>query len=295
MLISVSAKNKVQLIDVTLTEPIPYSPLYPHWQRCNNMIKAWIMNSLPKDIAKIIFYYKTAREAWNNIVERYGVANISQYYSVQLSIFSTSQGSSDIATYYTKLKGFSDELSTISLCRPCTCGTMHELTEAQKLIQFLSVLNEIYSIVKSNILTMSHVPNVEKAYSILIRDEKQKEVYSGSQPFSLDSTSFKENSHSNPGQTTNNMRNFTERVNFEPRKSNLSCKYCKKSCILWINVTSSIVFHQILISPKEKELQPVFKLILQTSLHPSMIPFNMKMYHMGFLKSSMLILCHCFS
>ncbi|XP_019259883.1 PREDICTED: uncharacterized protein LOC109237940 [Nicotiana attenuata] len=145
MLISLSAKNKVQLIDGTLTEPTPNSPLYPHWQRCNNMVKAWIINSFSKDTAKIILYYKIAREAWNNLVERYGVANISQYYSLQQSISSTSPGSSDIATCYTKLKGFWDELPTISLGRPCTCGAMHAITEAHKLIQFLSGLNEIYS------------------------------------------------------------------------------------------------------------------------------------------------------
>ncbi|XP_033514937.1 uncharacterized protein [Nicotiana tomentosiformis] len=63
MLILLSAKNKVQLIDGTLIEPIPNSQLYPHWQYCNNMVKAWIMNSLSKDIAKIILYYNTTIEA----------------------------------------------------------------------------------------------------------------------------------------------------------------------------------------------------------------------------------------
>ncbi|XP_070035642.1 uncharacterized protein [Nicotiana tomentosiformis] len=76
MLISLSVKNKIQLIDGSLIERTTNSHLYPYWQRCNYMIKAWIMNSLSKDIAKTILYYKTAREAWNN-VERYGVANIS--------------------------------------------------------------------------------------------------------------------------------------------------------------------------------------------------------------------------
>nr|XP_009786202.1 PREDICTED: uncharacterized protein LOC104234346 [Nicotiana sylvestris] len=133
MLISLSAKYKIQLIDGTLIEPTPNSPLYPHWQCCNNMVKAWIINSLSKDITKTILYYKIVREAWNNLVERYGFPNISQYYSLQQSISSTSQGLSDIATYYTKLKGFWDELSTISLGRPCTCRAMHEITKAHKL------------------------------------------------------------------------------------------------------------------------------------------------------------------
>lgn len=77
MLISLSTKNKIQFIDGTLTEPTPNSPLYPHWQFYNNMVKAWIINSLYKDISKTILYYKTVRESWNNLVECYGAANIS--------------------------------------------------------------------------------------------------------------------------------------------------------------------------------------------------------------------------
>ncbi|XP_070056749.1 uncharacterized protein [Nicotiana tomentosiformis] len=229
MIISMSTKNKVQLIDGFIIQPTTNSPLDSHWQRCNNMVKAWITNSLSKDIAKIILYYKTAREAWNNLVERYGVANIFQYYSLQQSISSTSERSSDIATYYTKLKEYWDKIYIISLERPCTCSAMHEFSEAQKLIQFISGLNKTYSTIKSNILMMSLVPSVEKAYSILIRDEKQREINSGSQPFSSDSTSFIANSNSNssPNQP-NTIKNFTQRLNFEPRRSTLSCKYCKK-------------------------------------------------------------------
>ncbi|XP_070025296.1 uncharacterized protein [Nicotiana sylvestris] len=179
MLISLSTKNKVQLIDGSIIQLTTYYPLYPH--------------------------------------------------CLQQFISSISQGSYDIATYYTKLKGYWDEIYTISLGRPCTCGAMHEFSEAPKLIQFLSGLNKIYSIVKSNILMMSLVPSVEKAYSILIRDEKQREINSGSYLFSSDSTSFIAYSNSNSGPNQpNTTRNFTQRVNFEPMKTTLSCKYCKK-------------------------------------------------------------------
>ncbi|XP_070049710.1 uncharacterized protein [Nicotiana tomentosiformis] len=147
---------------------------------------------------------------------------------LQQFISSASQGSYDIATYYTKLKGYWDEFYTISLGKPCTCGAMHEFNEAQKLIQFLSGLNETYSTVKSNILMIGPISSVEKTYSILIRDEKQREINSGSQPFSSDSTSFIANSNSNSGSNQpNTTRNCTQMMNFEPRRSILSCKYCK--------------------------------------------------------------------
>lgn len=78
------------------------------------MLKAWIMNSPSKDIAKIVLYYKASKKSWDNLEERYGVANTSQYYSLQRAINSTTQGFLDIASYFTKLKGLWDELGTYS-------------------------------------------------------------------------------------------------------------------------------------------------------------------------------------
>ncbi|XP_009618822.2 uncharacterized protein [Nicotiana tomentosiformis] len=103
------------------------------------MVKAWIMNALSKEISK------TAKEAWDNLEERYGVANTSQYYSIQRAIAATTYGSSDIATYFTKLKGYWDKIGSCSFGRPCTCGTLPEFIEGQQFVQFLSRLNDTYS------------------------------------------------------------------------------------------------------------------------------------------------------
>ncbi|KAM3281081.1 hypothetical protein P3S67_028101 [Capsicum chacoense] len=63
MMISFSAKNKLHLINGTFEKPAANSPLLPYWERCNNMLKAWLMNSLSKEIAKTVLYYKTTKEA----------------------------------------------------------------------------------------------------------------------------------------------------------------------------------------------------------------------------------------
>lgn len=67
MIISLSAKNKLQLINGSFSKPDATSPILPQWERCNNMLKAWIMNSLSKEISKTVLYYKTAKEAWDNL------------------------------------------------------------------------------------------------------------------------------------------------------------------------------------------------------------------------------------
>ncbi|XP_070043175.1 uncharacterized protein [Nicotiana tomentosiformis] len=192
------------------------------------MVRAWIMNALSKDIATTVLYYKSAKDAWTNLEERFGELNISLYYNIQRVIASTTQGSSDIASYFSRFKGTWDELNTLSLSKPCTCGAVHELTKAQQLIQFLSGLNDTYANVRINILMMTPVPSVGKVYSMLIRDKKQREIQSSPFIFSVDSSSFLVNTI-NPGlsQPTNN-RSYTQKDNFEQKKSLLSCKYCKK-------------------------------------------------------------------
>ncbi|XP_075076559.1 uncharacterized protein LOC142163198 [Nicotiana tabacum] len=96
--------------------------------------------------------------------------------------------------YFTKLKGYWDEIGNFTFGRPCTCGALPEFIEGQKLVQFLSGLNDTYGTVRSDILMMSPVTSVAKAYSILIRDEKQREIKSDSPMFSSDSASFLANS-----------------------------------------------------------------------------------------------------
>ena len=50
--------------------------------------------------------------------------------------------------------------------------------EDQKLIQLLMGLNETYTTVRGNILMMRPLPTVRQAYSLLIQEEKQREICS---------------------------------------------------------------------------------------------------------------------
>lgn len=104
MLTSLSAKNKLGLLDGRVPQPTPDSPYYPYWERCNDMVKAWINNFVSREIATSVMCLKTAREIWKDINERFGQSNGSKYLQIQREISTTSQGSADIATYFTKLR-----------------------------------------------------------------------------------------------------------------------------------------------------------------------------------------------
>lgn len=119
--------------------------------------------------------FNTAQDIWEDLTEHFGQSNGSIYIQIQRELASTTQGSSDIATYFTKLRGLWDELNTAYVGPTCTCGALPKHLEEQKLFQFLSGLNEPYSTCKSNIFMMNPLPTISKAYSMVHHDEKQKE------------------------------------------------------------------------------------------------------------------------
>ncbi|XP_060215369.1 uncharacterized protein LOC132642117 [Lycium barbarum] len=246
ILTSLSAKNKLGLIDGRNDKPAVDSPFFPYWERCNDMVKAWITNSVSREIATSVVCMKTAKEVWEDINQRFGNSNSSKYIQIQREIASTSQGSSDIATYFTKLRNLWDELNGAYVGPTCTCVALPKFIQDQQLFQFLSGLNDSHSTVKSNILMMHPLPSISKSYSLLQQDESQREILPSNSSFSSDSAAFL---CSGP---YNNPNKLTQKVNFESRRGvvpngpngsdarrghgattgqpgGLYCKYCKKT------------------------------------------------------------------
>lgn len=190
MITALSAKNKLGLI--TSTIPIPtYNCLYfPFYERCNNMIIAWLTNPLSIELATSVMCFDTAKDIWLDINECFGQSNETKNIQLQKEINSTSQGLSSIAAYFTRLRTLWDELHTSYMGPVCTCGALGKLLEQQKLFQFLSGLNDDYSIYKSNILMLPTLPSLSSSYSILQHVEKQNEASAPVPDFSNNSASF---------------------------------------------------------------------------------------------------------
>ncbi|XP_070054716.1 uncharacterized protein [Nicotiana tomentosiformis] len=159
---------------------------------------------------------------------------------------------SDIAGYFTKLKRLWDELDALNvvICCSCvcTCEGKAKLTkslEDQRLIQFLMGLNEIYAQARGNIPMMNHLPSIDVAYSLLLQDENQREVYANTH-FNSDSffygdragENFQKNRNQAQREATvgtklnNSGQKFTKpQQKFKAKKRynpNVSCTYCEK-------------------------------------------------------------------
>ncbi|XP_076939480.1 uncharacterized protein LOC143608294 [Bidens hawaiensis] len=174
MSIALPAKNKFGFINNTVPMPANQAHL-ALWQRCNDMVISWILNTLNHNIRDSVLYAETAQTLWNELKSRYGQPSGARVYQLQKNLCQISQGSSDIVTYFAKMKSYRDELNAVNSIPSCTCGAAHAFAkreEDQRLIQFLVGLNPNYDMIRSNILMMQPLPSIDCAYGILIQDEK---------------------------------------------------------------------------------------------------------------------------
>jgi len=103
MLISLSAKNKLGFINGSIPTLGESNPKYSLWQRCNDMVLSWILNSLNQEIANSVIYMETPSEIWLDLQERFSKGDFS---SLSDSAFHCGfkAKSGFIFTYYTKIK-----------------------------------------------------------------------------------------------------------------------------------------------------------------------------------------------
>ncbi|XP_015159744.1 uncharacterized protein [Solanum tuberosum] len=228
VMIALSTKNKLGFIDGSLVVPTDTN-LQKAWSRCNDMVLSWLLNSLSKEIAESVLYSQNAKVLWSDLEDRFGQANGAKLFQLQKDLSVVVQGNSSISAYFTKLKSLWDELdalNTFAACScDCICGAKEKGVKAhqdERLLQFLMGLNETFIGVRSNILLSSPLPNIGQAYSLVIQDEKQREIHA-SPNYPGESASFLVG---NAG-----SRRFddykAQQGNFS-KKNTMTCNYCKK-------------------------------------------------------------------
>ncbi|KAH0662254.1 hypothetical protein KY284_027185 [Solanum tuberosum] len=114
MLIAISAKNKLGFTNGSCKCPAASSPDLQSWNRCNDMVTNWLLNSLSRNIDDSVLYFKIAEELWNDLEIRFGQSNGAQLFHLQKEMIDFFQGPLNIAAYYTKIKGLWDELDTLN-------------------------------------------------------------------------------------------------------------------------------------------------------------------------------------
>ena len=126
MTISLNAKSKLGFVDGTITVPPAKTKPDDHasWQRCNDMILSWILNSLTPDLVDSVIYSTTAQEVWEDLRDHFHQSNAPRIFQIERDIACIKQDQMTVAMYYTQLKGLWDELGSYN-DTICSCGANH--------------------------------------------------------------------------------------------------------------------------------------------------------------------------
>ena len=173
-------KNKLQFVYGTIARPDSTVPnKQAQWDRCDNMVLAWIMHAVIKNISDSIMFSATSHDAWMELEQRYGQANGTRIFEVQRDLCSISQNNLFVAYYFTEIKKLWDEYNATTTITHCSCGlkcaslkAVHKLIESQQLMQFLIGLNDVYKIVRGNLIMMRPLPSLSLAYNVILQEEK---------------------------------------------------------------------------------------------------------------------------
>ena len=98
-----------------IIKPDPADPTFLQWERCDDMVTSWILDSLSPDLRDRLQYANNAKELWDELEDRYDQTNACKLYQLQKEINDLVQGALDIIGYYSKMKKLWEEVNTLDV------------------------------------------------------------------------------------------------------------------------------------------------------------------------------------
>ncbi|EOY31697.1 Uncharacterized protein TCM_038760 [Theobroma cacao] len=85
-LLALSIRNKLGFINGSIPKPQVTNDLYPSWIKCNNLIVAWLLDSINPPIASIVFYMDSAMEIWSALKQSYAQLDDTRVCNLQYTL-----------------------------------------------------------------------------------------------------------------------------------------------------------------------------------------------------------------
>ncbi|XP_070054585.1 uncharacterized protein [Nicotiana tomentosiformis] len=138
------------------------------------------------------------------------------------------QGLAHVFTYYSKLKDLWDEYDAMIPTPSCLCPESKvflEYIQQQRLVQFLSGLNESFAQAKGQIMLMIPTLTINEAYAMVVQDDSQGARDIGPSALEIEAQAMAYNTrHGANTIVHNNGQGFMG--GYKP-KSQLYCDYCR--------------------------------------------------------------------
>ncbi|XP_074357999.1 uncharacterized protein LOC141697493 [Apium graveolens] len=186
ILLILTAKNKLGLVNGTLTISDITATDYTAWERSNSLVISWILYNIDETIAKSVFYLKTARAIWKDLEERFGRSSITELFSLEQQLMEISQCNQSVSDFYTQIKTIWDAIDDVNLFPTCACTTcVCDL------------------VVRGHILLMVHLPTVSQAYGLIAQKESHRDLSQSSSnnenmAFVADRRNYSQNQNQKP-------------------------------------------------------------------------------------------------
>ncbi|XP_072072000.1 uncharacterized protein [Arachis hypogaea] len=176
------SKNKVKFLDGSILKPGEGDPNFEAWDRCNNFLLSWINLSLSPEIAKSVMWISSAPDLWNDLKRRYSQGDVFRVGALKEEFYALKQGDLTVTSYFAMLKAIWEELenlraipSCVACVNGCSCGLriVQDYASEEYVVKFLKGLNEQYSNVKSQIMLMKPLPEINTVLSMLTQQEQE--------------------------------------------------------------------------------------------------------------------------
>ncbi|XP_014522703.1 uncharacterized protein LOC106779158 [Vigna radiata var. radiata] len=177
------SKNKIKFVDGSIKKPPRSEALFDAWERCNMMVLSWIIKTLSPQIAESVIYVEEAKELWDELKERFSKGDYFKISDLLQDIHSIRQGERGVNQFFTDLKILWEELESLRpiptcICKtPCSCELSKisiKYREMEHVICFLKGLNDTYNTVRTQILLMEPLPNINKVFLLIMQQERQE-------------------------------------------------------------------------------------------------------------------------
>ena len=71
MTMTLRARNKLGFVDETISKPEDDEDDDGKWQRCNELVGSWVLNSISSELARSVLYAQSARGVWQDLQESF--------------------------------------------------------------------------------------------------------------------------------------------------------------------------------------------------------------------------------
>ncbi|XP_009795331.1 uncharacterized protein [Nicotiana sylvestris] len=192
MRIGLLGKSKLGFVDGRYPISKFKPEFHEQWEKVNVVVLSWIMNAM--------------RSGMGRSEGKVDKVNVSRILYLHREIHTLTQGTMNVADYFSKLRDLWDKFDALIPCPGCPClesKKYAEHFEYHRLLQFLMGLNDSYSQARSQIMMMTPVPSINKTYSLLMDAEIQRNLANFTQMVQVievnDNTAMYGNKNPNPG------------------------------------------------------------------------------------------------